>query len=75
MQWQPIETAPKNYETVWVSDGADVELARRAPTSPARLEAGLRNQWWSAEHFDWDGNPDDVDFTPTHWMARPLPPK
>jgi hypothetical protein len=70
MDWQPISTAPDNYETVWVSDGKDVELARRMWSVNGPMDI-----WESREQWDNDGDTAMVSFNPTHWMSRPAPPK
>lgn len=70
--WQPIETAPKDYEPVWVADAENVELGVRKLSSRT-LEP--LDEWESAESTDRDGDRNPLDFTPTHWMARPAPPR
>jgi hypothetical protein len=69
MQWQPIETAPRDGTAVLLTDGFDVAVARWEDT-------GMRFQnlaWVVSRYIDGEYN-STVDFDdPTHWM--PLPPK
>ena len=60
MEWQPIETAPK--------DGASVLIGRAQWPEPfvAHLEDG---RWYI------DGEDEPFDFAPTHWMPLPDAPK
>jgi hypothetical protein len=61
MEWQPIETAPKDGTTV---------IAYR-PTTPPHVEGMhyVEGSWyWS---YDGDG-PNEFDVQPTHWL--PLTP-
>lgn len=70
-EWRPIETAPKNGESVMVSDGANVG------------ESSWINGRWvqtSCGTSAWEGEGDrgglaDLDIAPTHWMPLPDPPK
>jgi hypothetical protein len=61
MEWQPIETAPKDEEIV----GAEWQF----PTASAVPELHvIRTTYWQ----DAWRYPSGIDWTPTHWM--PLPP-
>ena len=59
MEWQPIETAPKDVmETVLIASSEGVQLA-----------------WWSMWCKGWvtpEGK--DVWAEPTNWMPLPAPP-
>ena len=64
MEWQPIETAPKDGSKVLLTDGDRTEIAH----------------WWgkAQEGFweVWTCEPFYEDFKqPTHWMPLPQPPK
>jgi len=62
MEWQPIETAPK--------DGAEI-LGWSSISSEAYV------MWWSAPHGDWVWGINDLNdmfCDPTHWMPLPEPP-
>ncbi len=74
MEWQPIETAPR--------DGSKVILGH--PEHKAVI--GVWHQGYSWESLFPDGNPvfywakdhedtSGFDFEPTHWMPLPDPPK
>lgn len=65
MNWQPIETAPKEDDAcilVWCPNG----VGRMVVT-------------WQSEDFvvggGWFGVEDFTLFHPTHWMPLPEPPK
>ena len=61
MQWQPIETAPKDYTNilVWNDGGAH------------------RDGWVSIAYWNDDGwiSPFGGEYDPTHWMPLPEPPQ
>lgn len=62
MEWQPIETAPKNGD-------ADILLYGVGLGEPEMFVGG----WWALEE-DWANQSGQIiRFTPTHWM--PLPPE
>lgn len=65
-QWQPIETAPK--------DGKNV-LIYRLGSGDQRATIGSLDEegvWQSPEaYYIWSW----FDFSPTHWMPLPEPPK
>lgn len=69
MDWQPIDTAPK--------DGTKLLLARYVgnPLHDSALwwmAAGA----WSEKYQNWnDTNTPDAFVCPTHWMPLPEPPK
>jgi len=69
MQWQPIETAPETYDTVWLTDGKEVELASREWSFD-----GPKDTWESGEQWGADGCADRIAFKPVMWMPRPTPP-
>jgi hypothetical protein len=60
-QWQPIETAPKDYCTALVADSETVWLAWYSDHD---------GDWHDATQDD--SNHDEV--YPTHWMPLPDPP-
>lgn len=67
MDWQPIETAPKDLSEVLVYDPNDgVCIARWEKLAPS--------PFWNKDIFDlWDSKEvEDISVEPTHWM--PLPP-
>lgn len=59
MDWQPIETAPKDGEDVllWIPSESDFLIA-----------------FWRDDANDWDTQDGWLSMTPSHWM-RPEPPK
>jgi hypothetical protein len=73
MEWQPIETAPKDGTTIdlWVS-AADCAF-RAVDFKWEVTETQKQGQWVRAEKpLDWHyGN---VGMLATHWMPRPAPP-
>ena len=60
-EWQPIETAPKNHFPVLVYGLYGQMVAFKDVTW----------KWWPFPASE-DG---PLDFTPTHWMRLPEPPK
>ena len=59
-EWQPIETAPKDWKRVLVTDGFEV--------CDAYFRGG---EWWQYEcGDDWYS----VSINPTNWMPLPQPP-
>ena len=62
MTWQRIESAPRNATHVLISDGILIFMAYRY------RDGEWRDSWNGSVHGD-------TDFTPTHWMPLPEPPK
>ena len=77
MEWQPIETAPK--------DGSNILLWEGSSTTPFigywfPGENHLKARWTAnSEHYDTDGNACVIDRISseyvTHWMPLPKPPE
>lgn len=72
MEWQPIETAPK--------DGARVDLWGknmlrwdRGGERIVNVAWGKVTDWMGTERYDWMHGRGE-DFKPTHWMPLPPPP-
>ena len=69
MNWQPIETAPK--------DGTEILLHFRYSALREEPESFVSSGWWfsSPKQID-DGWLTDHGFIgePTHWVALPKPP-
>ena len=64
MQWQPIETAPK--------DGTWIMICR--PTTYAS-KLGCALVYWDDHFACWhDGDYHSDHYAPTHWMPLPEPP-
>jgi len=64
MDWQPIETAPK--------DGTRVLLVE------AEQPTGVSTGWWTMagwRDFGDIGCSGLADYSPTHWMPLPAPPR
>lgn len=85
--WQPIETAPKDGTHILV--GAPFRKAEKAregymqpPDEPAfTAEACWGRSWtdttnrWIAPYSDQDEQGGCAEYSPTHWMPLPPPPK
>jgi hypothetical protein len=72
MDWQPIETAPK--------DGAEfqawVDYRGRGIWEPrCRYDDNGAFQIWQRVDYDCEGWDTDSYAFPTHWMPLPEPPK
>jgi hypothetical protein len=63
MNWQPIETAPKDGRPLLVYDGQDITTAKWE----------LDFDWWEI-CVPSDGYVDSNCISPTHWMPLPEPP-
>lgn len=61
MEWQPIETAPKDGTEVLIFDGANRTV-------------GYFNRYWSLSVMGAYAEDDEI-YDPTHWMPLPEPPK
>jgi len=59
-EWQPIETAPKDGDSVLTWDGERVDMAHWSTF-------GDGPGCWVVDNTD-------VGIKPTHWMPRPEPP-
>lgn len=67
MDWQPIETAPKDGTRVLIASGTDVVLAFFDNNAGMWCENEYDNLWWGpTDTARYDG--------PTHWMPLPAPP-
>jgi len=65
MEWQPIETAPKDGTYVLVTDGKEVYRSYYEDIYPE----DNRPQWFDNSYYSFD--PGEI---PTHWMPLPKPP-
>jgi hypothetical protein len=63
MEWQLIETAPK--------DGTPVLGYHTGKMTMTTVYWGLWNEWQLVESGTY---PEDDDWLPTHWMPLPAPP-
>jgi len=63
LQWQPIETAPKEaFQNILLWDGEDVFIGFHSPG-----DAPIPDRWVQADIFD--------EVHPTHWIPLPEPPE
>lgn len=68
MDWQPIETAPKDGRAVVVyAEYGMSGKKRRAPITFASVARFSRG-------WGWLSVPTDIQLHPTHWMPLPAPP-
>lgn len=77
MEWQPIETAPKDGNPVLVAGEGRVEVARWIIDKGEILVAAHPTPYW--EPFDnsgWEFSYalQDGWFDPSHWMPMPSAP-
>jgi len=68
MEWQPIETAPKDGTEIWAYNGEQVRM--HWITWEHEGESG--GMWQYADEILSDVAPDC--WQPTHWMPLPEPP-
>ena len=65
MQWQPIETAPK--------DGTWILIFRSTPHT--NMELGCALVYWDDHFTCWhDGEYHSDHYDPSHWVPLPEPP-
>lgn len=64
MEWQPIETAPKDGTRILAWDGRSIHVAYWGWDNPANRLAWLGGHC-RIDHID----------QPTHWMPLPEPPR
>lgn len=76
MNWQPIETAPKDREILVLnSKGVGVAKWVEEPYTPIYRPSGFQGvvcgweAWYGGQEYDM------VIDNPTHWMEMPEPPK
>jgi hypothetical protein len=72
MEWQPIETAPKDGTRLllWDSLAKNHAFGSYSPTEDDPFEAGPYE--WCAENYGYDGSEGKI--IPSHWMPLPTPP-
>ncbi len=77
MEWQPIDTAPKDGTDVIVMYmNIDTQIVHNAFFA-SELEGWPTTDvgWWSYEHSEVSRIKLDDWMTPTHWMLLPEAPK
>jgi hypothetical protein len=67
MEWQTIETAPKDGTRILLFDGADMYVAAWEDSSMSINET--KNWVYAVVSTDW--NYYEVVYNPTHWMPLP----
>lgn len=81
MDWQPIETAPKDGTVVLIYQGKEeccCATAKYVDTSHKELEVvGQKGKKVISEWVEYTSGYWDADgfYDPTHWMPLPEPPK
>lgn len=70
MKWRPIETAPKNGNTIILGNATEVSFGQwdEAP----RMQGDTYGPCWMSDICEDNWYSYALHFTPTHWM--PLPP-
>ena len=79
MEWQPIETAPKDGTRLLFWDGVCHKVGhwRDESYKEERFVKEKTNgdriyKWFTVDLGHWDI--DDYEINPTHWMPLPTPP-
>jgi len=82
MEWQPIETAPKDGTEVIVIHYTAYDGGMRPTVDGPFTASFCSNRWRSSwdgeevvEYMDWGGTDYKDIMSPTHWMPLPEPPK
>lgn len=74
MNWQPIETAPKDgTEIIAMYMHIDTQIVHNAFW--LEDEEGKDTGWWSYDKSEVSRVQLDDYWTPTHWMPLPPPPE
>ena len=77
MEWQPIESAPRDGSPFLIWDGRELGVGMILPKSYAGIPfASMRAAWISDRDEDWNiylGGKEVTDAT--HWMPLPAPPE
>lgn len=73
MEWQPIETAPKDGSVILTGSYLEEYSGEYEPIKTGRME-------WAQEFARFDGGWRSTGWysgllSPTHWMPLPEPPK
>lgn len=76
MDWQPIETAPKDGTYVLIADEHHVTIGRYHRDVGRTLIGADQPYWEDYDHSFWDRYEKDGDdwFQPTKWAPLPSPP-
>jgi hypothetical protein len=74
MEWQSIETAPKDGTKILAWNGATLTTVYWYTFSGEWLSEEQRRMggYWELECPG--GHAEDIDWEPTHWMDLPAPP-
>ena len=73
--WVPVSESsmPAMGQIVWLWDGQQIWIGGRDDSGDGWLWGNTYGTiWWQGE--DWDGDLEEDDYTPTHWMPLPNPP-
>ena len=71
MEWQTIDTAPKNGKSLLLTDGNEVVCGRY--WTGDIFMCGHQSVW--CVNFNSEFGCPDITIKPTHWMPLPEPPK
>lgn len=75
IDWQPIDTAPKDGSYVLIADAEHVTVGFYQSDTGETLIAGDNPHWEPFDHSYWNRlETDDSWFQPTHWAPLPDPP-
>lgn len=73
MEWQPIETAPRDGSAVLLYQKKPHAEVARYESDTNEIEVGFYSEeGWRV--FGFHGDESERDFAPTHWMPLPQPP-
>lgn len=84
MNWQPIETAPRDGRRLLMTDGENTHVCypKLFPRPLTELKGSDPTKWESRAGDRWEYFRDDEhapghtwSLVPTHWMFLPEPPK
>ena len=84
MEWQPIETAPRDGTEIIAVFSSDYGGTQEKPTVYGPWTAAFRRNKWMASWDDasvveregyWGTDYMETPLDPTHWMPLPEPPR
>lgn len=74
MEWQQIETAPRDGTAIWVSNGFSMRVAFWANGKEFEHLGSIGGGWRDFFEASHPNRMADLMFAPVYWQALPKPP-